>query len=60
MIQRLLGMMQLVQHKYQCGTDTSKMGESLLKEIHLLEGLRQAEPLRTSNVYGLQSAKIGD
>ena len=36
------------------------MVENLLKAIHILEGLQQAEHLRMLNVYGLQSTKIGD
>ena len=37
---------------------TSKMDKNLLKVIHTLEGLPQAEHLRMLNVYGLQSTKI--
>ena len=36
------------------------MVENLLKMIHILEGLQQAEHLRMLNMYGLQSTKIGD
>ena len=36
------------------------MVENLLKVIHALEGLQQAEHLRMLNMYGLQSAKISD
>ena len=42
------------------GTNTSKIIKNLLKVIHLLEGLTQAEHLRMLNVYGLQSTKISD
>ena len=35
------------------------MVENLMKEIHVLEGLQQAEHLRMLNGYGLQSTKIG-
>ena len=49
-----------VQHKQKGGTNASKMVENLLKVIHVLEGLQQAEHLRMLNVYGLQSTKIGD
>ena len=38
----------------------SKMVKNLLKVIHVLEGLQQAEHLRTLNVYRLQSTKISD
>ena len=31
------------------------MVENLLKVIHILEGLQQAEHLRVLNIYGLQS-----
>ena len=37
-----------------------KMVENLLKVIHVLEGLQQAERLRMLNVHGLQSTKISD
>ena len=40
--------------------NASKMVENLLKVIHVLEGLQQAERLRMLNVYGLQSTKTGD
>ena len=43
-----------VWHKY------FKMVENLLKVIHVLGGLQQAEHLRMLNVYGLQSTKIRD
>ena len=43
-----------------CGTNASKMVENLLKVIHILEGLQQAEHLRMLNLYGLQSTKIGN
>ena len=36
----LSGMMQWMQHKYKCGTNTSKTVENLLKVIHILEGLK--------------------
>ena len=36
------------------------MAENLLKVTYILEGLQQAEHLRMSNVYRLQSTKIGD
>lgn len=36
------------------------MVKDLLKAIHILENLQQAEHLRIWNVYGLQSTKIGD
>ena len=36
------------------------MAENLLKVIHIMEGLQQAEHLRMLNVYSLQSAKIRD
>ena len=36
------------------------MVENLLKVIHVLEGLQQAEHLRMLNVYRLQSTKIGN
>ena len=36
------------------------MVESMLKVIHILGGLQQAEHLRVLNVYGLQSRKLGD
>ena len=39
---------------------TSKVVENLLKVIHVLEGLQQAEHLRMLNVDGLQSTKISD
>ena len=39
---------------------TSKVVENLLKVIHVLEGLQQAEHLRILNVYRLQSTKISD
>ena len=42
------------------GTNASKMAENLLKVIHILEGLQQAEHLRMLNMYRLQSTKIGD
>ena len=35
-----------------------KMVQNLLKVIHILEGLQQAEHLRMLNMYGLQSTKI--
>ena len=35
-----------------------KDGRDLLKVIHVLEGLQEAERLRMLNVYGLQSTKI--
>ena len=38
--------------------NASKMVENLLKVIHVLEGLQQAEHLRMLNVHGLQSTKI--
>ena len=44
----------------KCGTNASKMIENLLKVIHVLEGLQQAEHLRMLNMYRLQSTKIGD
>ena len=44
----------------KCGTNASKMTENLLKMIHILEGLQQAENLRMLNVYGLQSTNISD
>ena len=44
----------------KCGANASKMAENLLKVIHVLEGLQQAEHLRMLNVYGLQSTKIDD
>ena len=34
------------------------MVKNLLKAIHILEGLQQAEHLRIPNVYGLQSTQI--
>ena len=37
-----------------------KMVKNLLKVIHVLEGLQQAEHLRMLNMYRLQSTKIGD
>ena len=52
--------MQWVQHKYKCGTNASNMVEKLLKTIHVLEGLQQAEHLRMLNVVRLQSTKIDD
>ena len=36
------------------------MAENLLKVTYILEGLQQAEHLRMSNMYRLQSAKISD
>ena len=36
------------------------MAENLLKVIHVLEGLQQAEHLGMLNMYGLQSTKIND
>ena len=42
----------------KCGTNASKMIENLLKVIHVLEGLQQAEHLRMLNMYRLQSTKI--
>ena len=36
------------------------MVKNLLKVIHVLEGLQQAEHLRMLNAYGLQSTKIGN
>ena len=36
------------------------MVENLLKVIHILEGLQQAQHLRLLNVYTLQSTKISD
>ena len=38
----------------------SKMVENLLKLIHILEGLHQAEHRRMLNIYRLQSTKIDD
>ena len=52
--------MQWVQRKWKCGTNVSKMVENLLKAIHVLEGLQQAEHLRMLNVYGLHSTKINN
>ena len=43
-----------------CSANASKVVEHLLKVVHILEGLQQAEHLRMLNVYGLQSTKIGD
>ena len=43
---RLLEMMQWVQPPQKCGTNASKMVKNLLKVIHSLEGLQQAEHLR--------------
>ena len=37
-----------------------KMVENLLKVIHILEDLQEAEHLRMLNVYNLQSTKIGE
>ena len=42
----------------KCGTNASKMIENLLKVIHVLEGLQQAEHLRMLNMDGLQPTKI--
>ena len=36
------------------------MVQNLLKVIHVLEGLQQAEHLKIVNMYGLQSTKISD
>ena len=44
----------------KCGTNALKVVENLLKVIHVLESLQQAEPLRMLNVYGTQSTKIRD
>ena len=41
-------------------TKASKMVENLLKVIHILEGLQQAEHLRMLKVYGLQSTEISN
>ena len=59
-LRRLSGMMHWVRCKYSCGTNASKMAENLLKVIHVLEGLQQAEHLGMLNMYGLQSTKIND
>ena len=40
--------------------NASKMVKNLLKVIHVLEGLQQAEHLKIVNMYGLQSTKISD
>ena len=40
--------------------NASKMVENLLKVIHVLEGLQQAEHLRMLNVYRWQSTKISN
>lgn len=42
------------------GTSASKMVKNLLKVIHSLVGLQQAEELRMLNLYGLHSTKIGE
>ena len=44
----------------QIKANASEMVENLLKLVHILEGLQQAEHLRMLNMYGLQSTKIGD
>ena len=36
------------------------MAKNLLKVIHVLEGLQQAEPLRMLTMYGLQLTNISD
>ena len=46
--------------KIKCSTNSSKTVNNLLKVIQVLEGLQQAEHLRMSNVYRLQSTKISD
>ena len=40
--------------KIKCSTNASKMVKNLLKVIHVLEGLKQAEHLRMLNMYRLQ------
>ena len=60
MIQKALEENAMSAAQIKCGTNASKVVENLLKVIHILKGLHQAEHLRMSNVYGLQSTKIGD
>ena len=60
MIQKAFGADAISQWKEKCGKNISKVDENLLKVIHVLEGLQQAEHLRMVNVYSLQLTKIGD
>ena len=58
MIQKAFGDDAMTAAQIKCGTNASKTVENLLKVIHVLEGLQQAEHQRMLNVYGLQSTKI--
>ena len=60
MIQKALEENAMSAAQIKCGTNASKMVENLLKVIHILEGLQQAEHLRMLNIYRLQSAHLGD
>ena len=60
MIQKALGDDAMSAAQIKVGMNPSKMVGNLLKVIHILEGLQQAEHLRMLNVCGLQSTKIGD
>ena len=60
MIQKAFGDDAMSAAQRKCGTNASKMVENLLKGIHGLEGLQQAEHLRMLNVYRQQSTKISN
>ena len=60
MIQKASGDEAMSVAQTKCGTNTLKGVENLLKVIHILEGLQQADHLRMLTAWGLQPTKIGD
>ena len=60
MIQKAFGDDAMSAAQRKCGTNASKMVENLLKMIHVLEGLQEAEHLRMLNVYRLQQRSVTD
>jgi hypothetical protein len=60
MIKKAFGDDSMSEAEINCGTNTSNMAGNLLKVIHVLEGLLQAEHPKMLNTCGLQSTKIGN
>ena len=60
MIQEAFGDNAMSEAQIRLSTNASKMAENLLKVIHILEGLQQAEHLRMLNASGLRSTKLSD